>query len=64
MLKELPLTLILRPFDFETLATDAYGMAAEGRLTEAGWPSLLVVAVGMVGVWMLIHLRRRGEEDA
>jgi len=55
VLKELPLTLILRPFNFETLATKAYSLASEGRLPECAVPSLLVVLVGIIG---LIPLNR------
>lgn len=48
VLKELPATLALRPFDFETLATLAYQYAKDERLGEAAIPSLMVVAVAVV----------------
>lgn len=53
VLKELPLTLILRPFNFETLATKSYSLASEGRLTECATPSLIVVVVGVVAMSLL-----------
>ncbi|MEM6911104.1 MAG: iron ABC transporter permease [Verrucomicrobiota bacterium] len=41
--KELPLTLLLRPFGFETLATRTYGIVDEGRIFACAAPSLLLV---------------------
>ena len=43
VLKELPATLILRPFNFDTLAVLANGYAADERLANAAWPALLIV---------------------
>ncbi|MBE3563991.1 MAG: iron ABC transporter permease [Hydrogenibacillus schlegelii] len=45
--KELPLTLLLRPFDFETLATAAFRYAADERLAQAALPSLVIVGLAM-----------------
>ncbi len=53
ILKELPLTLILRPANFETLATVAFGMASEGRIQESAIPSLLIVFLGAAGLLVL-----------
>ena len=50
ILKELPLTLILRPANFETLATTAYSLASEARLHACAVPALLIVAVGAVAL--------------
>jgi len=51
--KELPATLVLRPFNFDTLAVVAYHFAADERLAEAAWPSLLIVLVGLAPViWL------------
>jgi iron(III) transport system permease protein len=50
VLKELPLTLILRPFDFETLATHTYQLASEEQVIEAAPSALLLVAFGLVAV--------------
>lgn len=47
ILKELPATLILRPFDFDTLAVKAYSYAADERLLQAAAPSLLIFLAGL-----------------
>lgn len=47
IMKELPATLILRPFNFDTLAVQAYRLASDERLAEAAVPSLVIVAVGL-----------------
>ena len=53
VLKELPATLILRPFDFNTLAVKAYELAGDERLVDASVPSILIVLVGLVPViWL------------
>ena len=48
VVKELPATLILRPFNFETLATRAYRLASDERIAEASTAALLVVVVGLL----------------
>ncbi|NIQ08919.1 MAG: iron ABC transporter permease, partial [Gammaproteobacteria bacterium] len=50
VLKELPATLILRPFNFNTLAIRAYELANEERLADAACPSLAIVLVGIIPV--------------
>jgi iron(III) transport system permease protein len=47
VLKELPATMILRPFDFDTLAVIAHGYAADERLGNAAAPALLLAAVAL-----------------
>jgi len=59
ILKELPLALLLRPFNFETLATKTYQYANDERIFEASIPSLCIIAVSMLSV-LLFH--RIGEE--
>ena len=65
VLKELPATLILRPFNFNTLAVRAYEMAADERLADAGAPALMIVAAGILPVMLLSRAigsgRPRGE---
>ena len=52
-LKELPATLVLRPFDFDTLAVVTYQFASDERLAEAALPALMIVIVGVVPVvWL------------
>ena len=53
VLKELPATLILRPFNFNTLAVRAYEMASDERLADAGAPSLMIVLAGIIPVILL-----------
>jgi len=53
VLKELPATLILRPFNFNTLAVRAFEMASDERLADAGAPALMIVVVGIVPVLLL-----------
>lgn len=53
VLKELPATLILKPFNFETLATYTYALASEERLPEAAIYALAIVALGMLPVVIL-----------
>ena len=50
VLKELPATFALRPFNFDTLAIEAYNLATDERLAEAAVPSLVIVAVGLLPV--------------
>jgi iron(III) transport system permease protein len=50
VLKELPATFALRPFNFDTLAIEAYNLAKDERLAEAAVPSLVIVAVGLAPV--------------
>jgi iron(III) transport system permease protein len=53
VMKELPATLVLRPFNFDTLAVIAYQMAADERLDEAALPSLTIVLAGALPViWL------------
>ena len=53
VMKELPATLILRPFNFETLATRVYRLASDERLAEASTAALGIVLVGVVPVVLL-----------
>ena len=57
-MKELPATLILHPFNFQTLAVQAHRLAADERLAEAAVPSLALVAFGLVPVAVLCRSLR------
>ena len=48
VMKELPATLVMRPFNFDTLATQAYMLASDERLAEASTASLAIVAAGLL----------------
>jgi iron(III) transport system permease protein len=53
VMKELPATLVLRPFNSDTLAVVAYQLARDERLGEAALPSLAIVIVGLIPVLLL-----------
>jgi iron(III) transport system permease protein len=53
VMKELPATLVMRPFNFDTLATQAYTLASDERLAEASTASLAIVAVGLLPLIIL-----------
>jgi iron(III) transport system permease protein len=58
VMKELPATLVLRPFDSDTLAVVAYQLARDERLGEAALPSLALVLVGLIPVMLLSRTLR------
>ena len=58
VMKELPATIVLRPFNSDTLAVVAYQLARDERLGEAALPSLALVAVGLVPVILLSRTLR------
>jgi len=53
VMKELPATLILRPFNFNTLAVRAFELASDERLADSSTAALMIVAVGLVPVILL-----------
>ena len=52
-IKELPATLVLRPFNFETLATQVYRLASDERLAEASIAAIVIVLVGLIPTVLL-----------
>lgn len=60
VMKELPATLVMRPFNFDTLATQTYTLAADERLAEAATAALAIVAVGLLPVILLARQVARG----
>lgn len=62
VMKELPATLVMRPFNFDTLATQAFTLASDERLTEASSAALTIVAVGVLPLivisWQIAHSRK------
>ena len=63
VMKELPATLVMRPFNFDTLATQSYTLASDERLAEASSPALAIVAVGvlpLIAISREIARKRRG----
>jgi iron(III) transport system permease protein len=53
LMKELPITLMTRPFGFETLAVRVFEMAAEGEWERAALPAVIIVAAGVLPVALL-----------
>jgi iron(III) transport system permease protein len=53
VMKELPATFAMRPFNFDTLAVEAYNLTKDERLAEAAIPSLVIVAVGVLPLVIL-----------
>ncbi len=53
VMKELPATFVMRPFNFDTLAVQAYNFASDERLAEAATASLMIVAVGLLPLFIL-----------
>lgn len=64
VLKELPATLILRPFNFNTLAVRAYELASDERLAEAAPAALAIVLAGIVPVILLSRTITRSRQTA
>ena len=61
VMKELPATLVMRPFNFDTLATQTYTLAADERLAEASTAALAIVAVGLLPVMFLARQVAKGK---
>lgn len=57
--KELPATLLLRSFNFETLSTEVYRLASDERVSEAAPAALLLIGFGIVAVAVFLYLERR-----
>lgn len=54
-IKELPATLILRPFNYDTLAVHAFRLASDERLQGAAVPSLMIAGIGLIPVIFLCY---------
>lgn len=61
VMKELPATLIVRPFNFDTLAVRVYNLASDERLAEAAAPALAIVLVGLLPVMLLSWQMGQGD---
>lgn len=62
VLKELPLTLLLRPFNYDSLATMVYVYAGDERIHEASIPSLAIVGISLIAVLLLEILNQQKKE--
>jgi iron(III) transport system permease protein len=58
VIKELPLTLILRPFDYNTLSTRCFELASDERIIESGNYAFLIIITGLVPVFFLHQLSK------
>jgi iron(III) transport system permease protein len=63
VMKELPATFVMRPFNFDTLAVQAFNLAADERLAEASTASLAIVAVGLLPVILASRRIVRPQQD-
>jgi iron(III) transport system permease protein len=67
VMKELPATLMLRPFNFNTLAVRAYELASDERLADSSSAALAIVLAGLIPVILLsrsiAHSRNRQEPE-
>ena len=64
VMKELPATLVMRPFNFDTLAVQTYNLAMDERLAEASTAALVIVAVGLIPLVMASRAITKPHEDA
>lgn len=62
LMKELPITLLLRPFGFDTLSVWVWQATSESLWAQAAVPSLAMVVVGMIAVGVLLTALERGAE--
>ena len=53
IIKELPITLLLRPFNFETLTTHIYQYASDEMLEKAALPSLIIIIASLLPVLII-----------
>lgn len=63
VMKELPATLVVRPFNFDTLATQAHTLAADERLGEASTAALTIVAVGLLPMFLISRQIVKGRRE-
>ncbi len=59
VMKELPATLIVRPFNFDTLAVRVYQLASDERLAQSSTAALAIVAIGILPVLVLTRAMRK-----
>ena len=63
IMKEMPLTLMLRPMGWDTLSIRIFELTSEGEWERAAWPALWLVFAGMVPLLILIFQEKRHERD-
>ena len=63
VMKELPATFAMRPFNFDTLAVEAYNLAKDERIGEAAMPSLIMVAIALIPLVLLSRQIARSRQE-
>jgi iron(III) transport system permease protein len=63
VVKELPLTFALRPFDFDTLAVRVFQYASDERMGAALLPALLILLLGLLSALAVVPSLRLGAQD-
>lgn len=64
MLKELPITMILSPFNFSTLSVSAFQYATDEQIYSSALPSILIVGFGLIPTYLLHYLDRDSRRNA
>lgn len=64
IMKEMPLTLMLRPMGWDTLSIRIFELTSEGEWERAAWPALWLVFAGMIPLLILIFREKNNERDA
>lgn len=59
VMRELPATLMLRPFNFETLSTRVYRLASDERIGEASTAAIVIIVIGLIPVFILNKLNNK-----
>lgn len=61
VIKELPLTLLLRPFNFDTLASKVFQYASDEMIQEAAIPSMIIIAFSLLAIYFSNRIETKGE---
>lgn len=59
MMKEMPITLMTRPHDWDTLAVRIYAFTIEGQYESAAWPALLIVLTGLLPIILFAKVEKK-----
>ena len=62
IMKELPITLLLRPFGMDTLAVRAHLLSVEGFHESAAIPALMILISGLIPVFLLMQIGQNNEQ--
>src|SRR5699024_12231574 len=59
IMKELPLTLILRPFNLDTLSTKAFQYASDEQIHEAALASIIIIVISAIAIYLFHHVKKK-----